>query len=578
MDKNYYELLGISVDATKKEIREAYLKLAKKYHPDTSKEENAEEMMTKINEAYNVLSDEKKRAKYDLDLSRSSADDSDVYTEEECEEDVSNYTQKERRETEKVVIKQIILEELEKVKVILESKNDIIIGAYAGEYDDESYYYTVLDWVEIVQEYIQSLKELMIKAKDYELFEHFNQLSSTITDLQKEIKDMPVKLSDAVFYTERQIFIDEMSKKIGPLKAEFKSLITKWINLYVGCYESKIDEKKYMNQADRLIHETNLLVDVCNKLIFEANRLQVDDEYNVKSILADLLHLSTKKSSYNKACEIGSNLYVNKKLDKIFADNNLALDKAFKVKSMIVKNQYDKNVVRIVEDMAKSLEENMNTIYDFGLTDRRFNKMMYDFATNFIWSEGALGITHLSWCYLNVRKLGEKNVFKSHRKKDNISFFNGTLNSSICNEDVEELYNLYIVLYEYRKSIINSLRYNVFNNIKIIENYEEKRRNLYFWSAALSFLLLTIGFFVIFFGVGFLFQDVKTFVLHTIGGIGIIAFGAIPNVAYKSYFEKDIEKVEQIKEFIAAYNNSDLKDKRVVLRYKKNRTKNNWRV
>lgn len=570
MDKNYYEILGVSKAATKEEIREAYLKLAKKYHPDTSKEENAEEMMTKINEAYNVLGDENKRAKYDLDLSQSSADKSDVSKEKEYEEDVSNYTQKERQETEKIVIKQIILEELEKVKVILESKNDIIIGAYGGEYDDESYYYTALDWTEIVKEYIQNLKELMIKAKDYELFEQFNQLSSTITDLQKEIKDMPMKLSDAVFYTERQIFIDEMSKKIGPLKAEFKSLITKWINLYIGCYESKIDYKNYMNQTDKLTHETNLLVDVCNKLIFEANRLQVDDEYNVKSILADLLHLSTNKDSYNKACDIGSNLYVNKKLDKIFADNNLVLDKASKVESIVVKDLYDKNVVRMVEDIDSLLEEKMNAVYDFAFTCKRFNKKIDDFATDFSWFKSVMGVSRWNWYYLNLRKLRGNNAFHSHRKDDCICFLNGTLNSSMCDEDADELYDLYIVLYEYRESIINSLRYNVFNNIKTLENYEEKRRDLHLLIICLSVLLLAAGAFVICSGFGSLSQDVKTFALHTIGGIGIMAFGAIPNAVYKSYFEKDIETMEQRKEFVDAYNNSDLKDKQINIKYKKN--------
>jgi molecular chaperone DnaJ len=52
---NPYEILGVKIDASIDEIKSAYLKLAKKYHPDISKEKNALQMMTKINQAYDIL-------------------------------------------------------------------------------------------------------------------------------------------------------------------------------------------------------------------------------------------------------------------------------------------------------------------------------------------------------------------------------------------------------------------------------------------------------------------------------------------------------------------------------------------
>lgn len=66
MAKDYYATLGVSRTATEKDIKSAYRKLAKKYHPDTNPNDpKAEAKFKDINEAYEVLSDEKKRAMYD---------------------------------------------------------------------------------------------------------------------------------------------------------------------------------------------------------------------------------------------------------------------------------------------------------------------------------------------------------------------------------------------------------------------------------------------------------------------------------------------------------------------------------
>jgi len=63
--KNYYEILGVPRDASQDDIRKAYRRLAKQYHPDISKEKNADARYREINEAHEVLKDPDKRAKYD---------------------------------------------------------------------------------------------------------------------------------------------------------------------------------------------------------------------------------------------------------------------------------------------------------------------------------------------------------------------------------------------------------------------------------------------------------------------------------------------------------------------------------
>ncbi len=63
--RDYYEVLGVEKGASKDDIKKAYRKLSKKYHPDINKEADAAEKFKEVKEAYEVLSDDQKRAHYD---------------------------------------------------------------------------------------------------------------------------------------------------------------------------------------------------------------------------------------------------------------------------------------------------------------------------------------------------------------------------------------------------------------------------------------------------------------------------------------------------------------------------------
>ncbi len=68
-NQGYYAILKVSQKANFQEIKKSYRRLAKKYHPDRNKSPNAEETIKKINQAFEILSDRKKRKQYDLEAS-----------------------------------------------------------------------------------------------------------------------------------------------------------------------------------------------------------------------------------------------------------------------------------------------------------------------------------------------------------------------------------------------------------------------------------------------------------------------------------------------------------------------------
>lgn len=77
---NYYELLGVSENATKEEIKQAYKRQMKKWHPDINKSEEAPKMSIKLNEAKETLLNDDKRKDYDLNLKKEINDNYNKYT------------------------------------------------------------------------------------------------------------------------------------------------------------------------------------------------------------------------------------------------------------------------------------------------------------------------------------------------------------------------------------------------------------------------------------------------------------------------------------------------------------------
>ena len=99
---DYYEILGVSFDASDDEIRRAYRRLAMEWHPDRNKDPNAPRMMRRINEAWDVLGKPERRAEYDRDyfLLRSMVAEAARRAHEEERQEREWQQEQERREAE----------------------------------------------------------------------------------------------------------------------------------------------------------------------------------------------------------------------------------------------------------------------------------------------------------------------------------------------------------------------------------------------------------------------------------------------------------------------------------------------
>lgn len=101
---NYYELLGISKSASKEEIKSAYKKQMKKWHPDINKSDDAKSMSIKLNEAKEILLDDIKRANYDEYLNKKIEESYNKYTQRKQTSN-KNYTNDNHKYEDKKVTK-----------------------------------------------------------------------------------------------------------------------------------------------------------------------------------------------------------------------------------------------------------------------------------------------------------------------------------------------------------------------------------------------------------------------------------------------------------------------------------------
>ena len=151
--RDYYEVLGVSKNATEQEIKSAYRKKAKELHPDVNKDDlHAEEKFKALQEAYSVLSNEEKRRKYDKEYQKyhHSAPTSQKTNREDTNENDDWY--------------EIMLNCQETADQIITMKKTIISLKKEKAIDSDTYFQAIFMWRQIADNYLIKLVKASKKA------------------------------------------------------------------------------------------------------------------------------------------------------------------------------------------------------------------------------------------------------------------------------------------------------------------------------------------------------------------------------------------------------------------------------
>lgn len=312
---DYYEVLDASITDDITTIKAKYRKLTRKYHPDLHPDATEEELkfleekIKILNEAYSILTNEETRKEYDSTYEEHKNgtyqddvnDVSDDYSDVTYEDVKDNYTEEEAYYAKVMAIKQIIEEELEKVTIILDSKNKLIMEAHFNIISNEEYFESLNELFSITDEFIYNLREIIEEASNYALLQEIEIINDTINFLEEMLENMPKNAIKADFYYKKECYKEASLSKLELLTSIINDLTGKLDSIYMYVYEGKISEFEY----DSILSSTmNELKDVKSNLEELINILGILELKESCDEAIDMLaNLNRKISSIPKSYE-----------------------------------------------------------------------------------------------------------------------------------------------------------------------------------------------------------------------------------------------------------------------------------
>ena len=197
---DYYKILGLSQDATDEEIKKAYHKLAKKYHPDENNNEESETFKL-INEAYRVLSNKESRSNYN---SSSYGETSKTDFDEELEKQFKEFNIR-RRYQEKIE------EFTRSIEELLNKKSAFINDSLNDLYSPLVYNQKIKEIVIEFETILKQIKLLKQEVEDHGYYIFIEKIDSLILYLEESIKELDLDLNTLKYNNENKNLIDHFN-------------------------------------------------------------------------------------------------------------------------------------------------------------------------------------------------------------------------------------------------------------------------------------------------------------------------------------------------------------------------------
>lgn len=281
---DYYKALELEFGCTEEEIKKAHRTLSKKYHPDMNGEEADEGKFKEVSEAYSVLGDPEKRAKYDEtylqhkngEFQEEQTNEMPKYTHEEMHE---AFTEEEIRFAKRVALQQTISETLENAKIIIDAKNELLFAAFNDAYDEESYRDEYMQFCAITNDFISNLNDLIYEAQEYGLDSEINTINQVIDFLGEVMESIPATLKEAKRKVKLEIMKEQLQNEAEQAISNAEAVREEFISLYSKTYRENISKDDF-------------------KMYYRILRLGVTDALSQLTSIYDLLKKAELDETY----------------------------------------------------------------------------------------------------------------------------------------------------------------------------------------------------------------------------------------------------------------------------------------
>ena len=451
---DYYQIFEVPIDAPVEEIKRRYHAILKEIHPDN--ENGSEELTALLNEAYSILSDEKRREKYnEAYIKKQNASDYDTSEEEASYESAYNdYNEKEKFYSDKFAASTIIKEELEKVKLLIDAIDELASLDTLLNIDESTYeslYSNISDKVGnfislmssyegIIKRYnLVSEKEFVDKAVEH-LSERFNSLSQSYYEEVILIKERINKN----FIEEKYNYIyNEIDDTLIGIKKIISEIGTKGISKNQYCSEMGF----YHNTYEIIIGEFNKIYDLASK-------------YSVESVLKKRNILKSKlfeiktllKKTYSEAKQMSKIIKLQLESEELKKQYQELEGKLIRIIDIINKHPKNKKVKILIEHSINLIRElipqdKYSFESDYSVVEKELNDIRRLLARH---NEGLQYLEGLDYIMI---------------QEDFDKIINGVTNASLDSKNVEELIEKIVFVKILADSRITDIIENRVNNI-----------------------------------------------------------------------------------------------------------------